>query len=528
MDAKKLIKKHDRSAALKNLSYLIGFPLFFLVVCIGSIPFIGEEVFSKTWFYGIAIACAAWFLVTILQLIVAIFTRNYTGRAICAIIFTLIVMVGGFVFFDYFWANKNVEEIRVELVKNTNDLSDEQYDALEEKEQKALLEKCGVSEYKDQVSYYSPWTTTVTGYTKEYMENIEQFMRVYNVPFISEVKGSVNTDGSEYGETTQKDAEGNPEYWFGEKGKYYSKNGLYADGYIFSAEVARNILISYNSIRAYYDKNKDITADEALEAELAKVEASTTWKNYTKTEEYKAVYGVGGTANNYMVTEERLDKIIRALGQQLVAQGVYDKLAGINVAGLIDVGEVLADLGITKSDLQNITLEKLVTIIQGLGLDLDADSIMALLSTFSNYQSPELYPSMYYIEDPMIREYAYAKYYATVHGANIGSVLATDDPDGSLGQVSMSTSGYPASFAYELNDLYLLKAQTEIATTYYPLFAARRYTLIFAGIICFAWVGYYYLRLKAFTTSKKMEFLVNRQQYINKNALFNNKGQLRG
>ena len=35
-------------------------------------------------------------------------------------------------------ANKNVEEIRVELVKNTNDLSDEQYDALTEEEQKEI------------------------------------------------------------------------------------------------------------------------------------------------------------------------------------------------------------------------------------------------------------------------------------------------------------------------------------------------------------------------------------------------------
>ena len=171
-------------------------------------------------------------------------------------------------------------------------------------------------------------------------------------------------------------------------------------------------------------------------------------------------------------------------------------------------------MGLTKNDLKNLSLDKVLELVKGLGLDVSKDDIMALLAGYSNYEVSNVKPLMYFIEDETLRTYAYAKYFGQTHGANIGSVLiptVTTDAKGvttygNVGKITMSASGlnYKEN-AFELKECYKLKALNSYVPKLYPLFAARRYAYIFAGIISLMYAIFYYSQMKVKLLGKKLE-----------------------
>lgn len=512
INAKKVIAKRDRNRVLGALSYVAGFPLLILFTFIFSIPFISGTGFSGlTKYYGVLVCVAAWLVITLIQIIAAIVTRNCTARGVIVIVFTLIVMVGGPVYFDI-WAAKQVDEARVSYVRDVYGLAEDEEVDLKEK-----YSDIDIKDYNYQINHYLPWTNkgSLTG---DFNGMVDEFCRVYNVGYGSSVKGSVNTDGSKYGkalERTNADGEAYNEYWFGEKGEVYKENGLYADGYIFSLPVANEILITYYETQAQYKAEKK-DADKELEKALKAAKNGSAWREYTRSDEYKAAYGEGGTADSYMITEGRLSEILKTLGVQIVdnkvLEGLPTNLLGFNLAKIVD--DALKGMGLTQNDLKNLSLDKVLGLVKGLGLDVSKDDIMALLAGYSNYEVSNVKPLMYFIEDETLRTYAYAKYFGQTHGANIGSVLiptVTTDADGvttygNVGKITMSASGlnYKEN-AFELNECYKLKALNSYAPKLYPLFAARRYAYIFAGIISLMYAIFYYSQMKVKLLGKKLE-----------------------
>ncbi len=558
IDAKKVIRKRDRNRVLKALSYVCAFPLLILLVFIGSIPFMNGPGFEATKYYGVIVCVAAWLVVIVFQIIAAVVTKNSTARGVIVIIVSLIVMVGGSVFFDI-WAEGKVNDARDGYVRARYGIGDEteltylknqsnkdiltfeddayvrktfglkddveiSYDkdaygvvyASFSKDGKTTTRKpvsieVDMKNYSYQINHYVTWTDK-DSLTDDYNATITEFCRVYNVDFASEVKGAVNTDGSSYGKTVQTtlDKDGNevPEYWFGEKADVYKENGLYADGYIFSVPVATEILITYYETQNLY-KAMGKDADEELDKALEKAAASSEWKSYKNSEEYVAAYGKNGKASSYMITLERLDKIASALGKGLYDEGVYDILTNPLIKNFFDITEY----GITESTIKNLSVENVLALLNSFGLSVDADGIMSLLEPFSNYEYSNVKPLMYFIEDDALRTYAYAKYFGEVHGANIGSVLipsktvdGTTTAYGNVGHITMTSSGVSyEENAFTLDECYLLRAYNGYVPTLYPLFAARRYAYIFAGIIALMYAIYYYAQFKVKLIGKKLE-----------------------
>ena len=495
MDAKKILKKHDANRVLKALSYVAGFPLFVLCVFLGSIPFIDSTGYGSTQYYGVYVALAIWLVVTVIQLILALVCRNYTARAVITVLFVVAIMVGGSVYFDY-WAENKINEAKISYVKDVYGLADDEEVNLDD------YDSDSIKSFRYQINKYINFNGG--GLASSFSSTLDEFKRVYNVGYGSSVKGGTNTDGSSYGPALEKD-DGTLEYWFGETGNVYKENGLYADGYVFGVDSAMEILITYYETQNLY-KAQGKDADEELEKAYTAAQASTEWKNYIKTDEYKAAYGKGGTADSYMITLDRLDTIVRALGSQLYENGIKDILDNTIVSSLLD------GTGITAETFKNLSVEKVIELMNGFGLSFTEDQIMELLSGYSYYQVSNVKPLMYFIKDETLRTYAYARYFGETHGANVGSVLIpTKNDDGSLGNIgciTMSDSGLSADEnAFSLSQCYLLKANKSYAPTLYPLFAARRYAYVFAGIIALMMVIFYYAKLKVYLTKKKLEVI---------------------
>lgn len=526
MDAKKLIKQRDRNRVLQAIAYCAGFPLLIVMVFIGSIPFMGEAAFGVTQYVGVIISIVAWLVVSIFQILITLITKNFSARAVMVVIVTLVVMAGGSVVFDL-WAEKEVDNARISYVRDIEGLDEEtevtvdatsySYQITKGDDKETITGTMPIKNFRNQINAYVPWTNK-SGLVDSFNSSIDDFMRVYNVNYEYMCKGNVNTDGSTYGKArTVEDKDGKQvaEYWFGEKADVYKENGLYADGYVFSVPVAMEILIAYYSTQEYYaEKDKD--ADEELAKALEEVADSKEWKNYIKTDEYKDAYGVNGTASNYMITIERLGTIINALGKGLYEEEIYEMLttnpAFVGILGGFGIN--FEELGITEETIMNLSLENIMDIVSGFGLSFTEDDILGLLSGFSSYQVSNVLPQMYFIEDEMLRTYAYAKYFGETHGANVGSVLIpskTVETDGTVtygnvGHVTMSTSGVPyAGNGLTLSELYLLRAQCSYIPDLYPLFASRRYSYIFAGIIALCFVIFYYAKLKVYLKGKRLE-----------------------
>lgn len=437
----KLKRKYSFYRALKTISYLIGFPLMTLLIYLSSQSFVGESAFGTTAWYGVLAAVAVWALATLLQIGFSFLVKGQRARIALVLIVSILLPLGAAIGFD-FYAESKIAQVQEEYKDKDAEIKD----------------------YTYQVNWFMPLTSNRKGLAEKFNGRVSKFTSVYNIKFKSKVYGDENTDLSEYTYNKEDDA-------------YYSANGMLADGYIFGVKKALDILITYNETQAYY-KSINKNADTELAAALAALESNpnSDWNKYKLTDEYKAAYGANGEAYKYMLTLDRLDLILSALGREL-----EPGLSGIStLLGLIGMSEYQALLAYINEDLDVATI---VTILNNLNLftpAITADDLMDLLSGLSFYQSPQAKPIFEFIADKRLREYAYADYYGTVHGAKVGSVLISDSQ---IGEVTMNTSGYPASYAYSLKQLYQMRADLEYIPTLYPLMAARRYMYMFAGII---------------------------------------------
>lgn len=449
--------------AKKVISYFVGFPLMLIMVALGSLDFFKGSAFTDTKYYGIIATAALWLLVTILQLGFSLFSKNYKGRAAFSAIIAIVVLLGGALGFDMY-ASAKIDEVRETYAEKGVEL-----DA-----------------YTKDVNYYVR-PTSKKGNAEKLNDDVAKFSMIYNVSFEPKVYGTgVNADKSEYFQDE-------------ETGAYYNENGMYPDGYVFGVKDAVDILITYHEVtNKYAAKNKNV--DTELNNALAALEnnAGSKWRQYKLTAEYQEAYADGGTAYKYMLSMDRVEAILQVLGTELDAP--IDVI--LNNATIASFINGILPAGLTVQDIQDyigpdLSVAQISQIINALGIIKDGDGnpvtvdeeyIEGLLRSLSFYQMPHLKPIYAFIEDEDLQAYAFAKYYATQHGALVGSVLIGD----TLGEVTIGGQGFPAEIGYSLSDLYTLKAKLEYATFYYPLFAARRYMYVFGGLVALSFVFAYH------------------------------------
>ena len=326
---------------------------------------------------------------------------------------------------------------------------------------------------------------------------------------------------------------------------YYSPNGMFVDGYRFGYYAAKQVLTDYYSNKLNYEpRNKDDNIDVYLGEVLAELEANpnSDWNKYKRgaaessfamedfhyiysSSEYDNAYGENGTANKYFLTRERVDEIIEVLAGALASQStlINDIINSLNffvsgpefemIIGLVK--GLMADIGSLDTDkLLDILNDTVITTEGGeqtlaelvfglLGMEVEGELTWEMLqellvsSAISVYISPSTYPIYYFIEDEGLKDYAYAKYYATVHGAKLGSVLVDESPKNGVeyvGHVTMSSSGTinPYTGAELLSLFEKWDTEEEIQGKYYPFFIVRSTLIKMSAVIVFTLIAAYY------------------------------------
>lgn len=298
----------------------------------------------------------------------------------------------------------------------------------------------------------------------------------------------------------------------------------------------------------YASRLSAMTPQEKLEAvykyELKRVKASDEYVAYQDSDEYKAAYGEGGSATKVMLTVDRVKEILPVLVKYVtfvlqrnqIVMDLYDTVNGL--LALDKLNETLSQEEYTLQDVVDWFNDEvksgLVAFIDEATLDsvvalITEENLEALLEDYVYYYSPSVRTAFDFFgeakdaggelignyevvtgagEDAVtltftaedMRTFAYARYYAKTQGAFIGSVLVGNgddglgallNADGNIGQVTMSSSGYPASFAYSLDQIYQLKADKEYIPALFPTLVARRYLYIFMGWIFLSIVLFY-------------------------------------
>ncbi len=516
----KLRKKHNRYRCLKTISYLLGFPLFIIMILVGSMCLFEGDVFQDIKWYGVIVAVIAWLVTVVVQILISLITKNNNARTAMVLIVSMVLVLGGSVLCDLTLQKK--------------------YDEIADKYEQYGVE---LNTYKYEAGWVNTWTPGKKGVAKQYIDEVEDFLRIYNIEYKSKNYGAYNgnkvDDIANYKAEHEgkKDGMTDADYvlsrieYDAEADAYYSINGLYADGYVFGYQQALDVLINYHQYKFNIENDKVETpvknedgeetgevivtyepngknADEELAKALKAVDSNSEWREYKNSDEYKEVYGKGGKAYSYMIDVAKLDKILGALGSGLMESSIL----GV-VGTFVDLDELLSGVGLSKNDIKKLSVDKLLDVVNGLlegmsadeglgatlaGMGIDVsepiteDVLLDLLANFSYYQYPTLKPKFEFIEDEDIKGYALANYYATTHGANIGSVLIGDK----IGHVTMSTSGYDgATYGYTLTELYTMKAHGELAE-FYPFMLARRYGYICAGLIALMTVLFYHNKKK--------------------------------
>ncbi len=471
---------------LQVVFYALGFPLFVHMVMLAAKP-ISESTLATglTGYMAIIIAAVLWVVVILVQLLFKLLCKkNRLARAVWVALFATVLTLAPIVYSDF-------------MLKG-------QYDELAEKYIEMGVPESDLPNYEKMLTKY--------GEMIEYHDdNINEYVTVFNLdPEALEGKNfGGNGDGSEVVEDTEAQA-------------FYSPNGMFSDGYLFSLKQAIAVQ------RAYYENKLAYEAEgKDIDAELAKViaelenDASSDWNKYkngaaassfskegfayiTSSGEYEEAYGEDGYAKKFYITDDRLDAILSVLGGNLGANEALGSILGL----LPTFGVTLPDgLEIDKILTEDLSVDQLLALVNSLGLgstlngllgkegsEFTKDDLMGLLEGYSNYQSPSTYPIYYFIEDEDLQEYAYAKYYATIHGGKVGSVLVGD----SVGAITLDSSGsanpYTAEGLLTMFDSW--DAQTELVANFYPIFAVRAIALKMSAAIVFCLLAAYWFTSK--------------------------------
>lgn len=458
---------------LKIAFYLAGFLLLFHLVQMEAGENLGGQFFSEAAKFATYYVLAAWAAVFVVQLLcAALLRKSAKARMIIVALVGFATVVFPVIKTDFF-VKEDIEAMA------------------------PLYEEKGFDfdSYEIQLGEYGDLASDLN-------DIVSDFTEYYNIKYKSKVYGSKNTDWSAYaytedGITLESDDEViAPEdfflkdaYVFGlEKGDaYYSKNGMYADGYVFGFAQARHILETYYNYRKTHP-----TADTTLDAAIEELinNPFSDWNLYLLSDDYLDFYSDDLTdvanAKRYYVTRERLEAILSVLGANLGATNIGQTIGTI--------------LGVNLS--ADLTLSDLLDGLGSFGLTLSEKDVLELLEGFSYYQSPQTFPVFYFLEDEELRDYAYAKYYGETHGAKVGSVLIGER----VGEVTMDENGNPAeediderleSFQrYDLDKSYMPEA--------FKWIALRANCLVFVGIIPFSIIAAYFFAYLERKSLKKL------------------------
>lgn len=471
----KLRRNITAARIFQFLFYALGFPLIVHLVLVSSGPLIdnglvnsGEEQLIGTINYytgpavmGIYYGLALWAIFILGQLLLKLFVRkNRWTRTAIAVILAAIIIVGPVLYID--------------LLKKP------EYDALQ----------ASFAERNIEVEDWGKSASKFGEFTEDNQADIDSFMRTYNIQkFKGKNYSDTNADGSLSIENEEDAA-------------WYSPNGMYADGYVFSFKQANKVLKDYYTNKAAYEadgENIEIELQQALEElesnpysdwsryKRGDAESSFSMEDFsyiTDSDEYEVAYGEDGIARKYYLTEERLAQVLSVLGREL---GENESIGSLlpAISSFIDLG----GLDIMSLLNEDLSLEVLVDVVNGLGLggtlrqlvdptstetEIDEAFVFGLLANYSSYQSPMTYPVFYFIEDEGLRDFAYANYYAKIHGAKIGSVLVGTGENPKVGHITMDASGMPAPTQEEvLATIDQFEAFETISQKFYPLFALR-------------------------------------------------------
>ena len=522
-----MVKTRRKITALRVLQvlfYALGFPLFVHLVLLASSSY--RDSFFVSGFGAwkpVIYAAVLWAVVILAQLLFrAVCRKNRMARSVLVALVAAVITVGPIMYCDF-------------ILKN-----DYEADAA------AALEKgVEIPSYESAITSFDEYVATTNSEIQQFIDvfYLETFgSRNYN-------KGG-NTDGTLSGgpdaEAPYNELPYTIEVEYDEENDiYYSPNGMFVDGYRFGYYAAKQVLTDYYSNKLNYEpRNKDDNIDVYLGEVLAELEANpnSDWNKYKRgaaessfamedfhyiysSSEYDNAYGENGTANKYFLTRERVDEIIEVLAGALASQStlINDIINSLNffvsgpefemIIGLVK--GLMADIGSLDTDkLLDILNDTVITTEGGeqtlaelvfglLGMEVDGELTWETLqeilasSAISVYISPSTYPIYYFIEDEGLKDYAYAKYYATVHGAKLGSVLVDESPKNGVeyvGHVTMSSSGTinPYTGAELLSLFEKWDTEEEIQGKYYPFFIVRSTLIKMSAVIVFTLIAAYY------------------------------------
>ena len=538
-----MVKTRKKITALRILQvlfYALGFPLFVHLVMLASASyrdsnFVAGDLMSSPVLY----AAVLWAIVVIAQLLFrAICRKNRMTRTVLVALVAMVVTIGPILYCDFVLKGKY----------------NELYDA-------AVADGIDAPRYEQAITDYDEYIAATNDEIQQFIDvfNLETFeSRNYNKGGNTDA----TLAGTDTSEPPYNDLPYTIQVRYDEEeDAYYSPNGMYVDGFRFGYYAAKKVLTDYYTNKlAYQAEGKDI--DKELTAALQELENNTLsdWNKYKNgasessfdmegfeyiysSDEYDNAYGEDGTANKYFLTKERMEEILLEIkdvlgGPELQAVlesssianllGLLGGVANIDIQGVL--GKIVAALepnGTTSVvdqfiELLNGSMEELG--LSGLGglLDVDMSQSLAELlfgllgmplegeltwetlqellasSALSVYISPSTYPIYYFIQDEALRDYAYAKYYATVHGAKLGSLLVDLSPDENgteyVGKITMSSSGTINPYTGE-SLLQLFKKwdfDQQVQKEYYSFFILRSVLVKMSAVIVFTLIAAYF------------------------------------
>lgn len=529
-------KKYNRYRTLKTICYLLGFPLLLLLVYFGSTGMIYSNAFTDTKYYGLMAVGALWVVVTILQVLFAMLSKSKNARAMFSMIITLVLVIGGAVAFDIY-AEK--EFTKIETANSAYGVTMKSY-----KHQINYYEaftpgkgnmtnsyisdvsrfcnvynvgvksKCYSDDYnmdgsvpvldKETGAYISPNGMYADGYIFSMNEAID-ILITYNQTRLDYEKLGKDADNElSIAMTAAKNSSAYQAYQATDvyKAAYNTTNGTAYD-HMLTMDQVDEILGVLGSGLGSALSDMDIIIGAVVPASLSPLLdlidenlSIDVLVNAINTLQLSTVIPLLGFEEELMdVVYEALIPIMEYATlttttlQFDTVQNFKTSINAITVQGLLtqlDFGKlnsVVSNFGLDLTDYQSIfdnglTSEFIENIVNEL----------SLTSNLFFYQSPTVLPVFDFITDEKLKAYAYAKYYATVHGATVGTVLVGDN----IGAISFSSSGYPSSFGYSLTELYQLRMDNSYIPRAYPLFAVRRYMYIMGGIMVIMIALYYH------------------------------------
>ena len=485
----KVRRKINVLRVLQVVFYALGFPLFVHMVMLTAKPIQESYLASDLGAYmAIIIAAVMWVVVILAQLLFrAICRKNRMARAVWVALIATVITIAPVVYSDF-------------MLKS-------EYEALVDK----YVEEEGLKE--TDFYTYEKAITKYTEITEELNDDIDEYIEVFNLaPGALEGKNyGGNGDGSIVTPNEEDQA-------------FYSPNGMFSDGYLFSLKQAIAVQKAYYSNKlAYEAEGKDI--DMALAEALLELETnpSSDWNKYkngasessfkkegftyiTSSDEYELAYGEDGYAKKFYVTDDRLDAIASVIGGNLGAcDAVGDLLNILTGTGLVKLPD---GLNLDTLLTEDLTVDQLIDTINALGLgktlagligtgadSITKDDLMGLLEGYSNYQSPSTYPIFYFLEDDALQEYAYANYYGTIHGGKVGAVLVGENV-GLMNLDNMSGTKNPYTASGLIKTFKIWDAQTELINEFYPMFAVRAIALKMSAAIVFCLLAAYWFTAK--------------------------------